>query len=404
MLFRSHKFLVKPNILTGGTPSADSIMNENQPASEACDGLIDVADNGWVSSVGSPHWWKYDLGTSVTKKVIKVRFFGYYDGTAYMVKNFSIQGSNDDSNWDTLYTGLATNTIGWQEFSFSNSVAYRYYRIYLPDTYRTDAEVNGFREIEMFEDGIFTPFKPGNVEALVVAGGGGGGGLLVGGGGGAGGLLHEASFAILAQAYPIVIGNGGLGRASYGVNGENSSFDTLVAIGGGYGSKRDWNQVGTGGSGGGEGDGACGRGGYGTSGQGYDGGAAPGGSIAGGGGGGAGEVGGAANGTTRQGGDGGDGLQFSIDGTIKSYAGGGGGSSHGAFGAVATVGGQGGGGAGTADDTNGTSGTANLGGGGGASLLGSGGNGGSGVVVIRYLTADQEARRTVAPMIISFND
>ncbi|NTW33447.1 MAG: hypothetical protein HGB12_12635, partial [Bacteroidetes bacterium] len=83
-----------------------------------------------------------------------------------------------------------------------------------------------------------------NIEAqtmkvLVVAGGGGGGGGgYNGGGGGAGGFLYEASHAITAQTYSIIVGSGGAGSSntnSKGTNGSNSIFDSMTAFGGGGG-------------------------------------------------------------------------------------------------------------------------------------------------------------------------
>jgi prepilin-type N-terminal cleavage/methylation domain-containing protein len=75
--------------------------------------------------------------------------------------------------------------------------------------------------------------ESGNVkiEALVVAGGAGGA-TNGGGGGGAGGLIYDDSMMIVkGKSYNISVGNGGVA----GQNGENSSFNGYVAIGGGTG-------------------------------------------------------------------------------------------------------------------------------------------------------------------------
>lgn len=215
-----------------------------------------------------------------------------------------------------------------------------------------------------------------NVSYLIVAGGGGGGGAVSegagasGAGGGAGGF-RTGSGTVVAQSYPVVVGNGGPGGGcgANGTQGGNSSFNSVISVGGGYGGASYPNVGGNGGSGGG---GAYTSGGLGTVGQGSDGasGAPP---IYGGGGGGAGAVGSNSNG--------GAGLASLISGVSTYYAGGGGGGGGG--GATTGSGGIGGGGAGR------TAGTANTGGGGGGGDYGgscAAASGGSGIVIIRYPT------------------
>jgi hypothetical protein len=78
------------------------------------------------------------------------------------------------------------------------------------------------------------------LEVLVVAGGGGGG-SQVGGGGGAGGLIYSSSYNINpASSFSLAIGSGGAGGPYYaagssrpGNNGVNTTFGSLIAIGGG---------------------------------------------------------------------------------------------------------------------------------------------------------------------------
>ena len=231
-------------------------------------------------------------------------------------------------------------------------------------------------------------------EVLLVAGGGGGG-ARSGGGGGAGGVIYSTAHALAVGSFSIVIGGGG----SIAVNGVNSTFSTLTAIGGGYGGTTG-SSLGigaNGGSGGGSNyhDGVT-SGGTGVSGQGNSGGKASNGSLGGesayaaGGGGGAGAVGG--NATTvnpATAGSGGDGRSITISGTSVYYGGGGGGGC--ASTAVsAGSGGLGGGGAGSKGVVTATSGTSNTGGGGGGSGFasasdGTPGLGGSGICIIRYV-------------------
>jgi hypothetical protein len=100
---------------------------------------------------------------------------------------------------------------------------------------------------------VTDPGNIGKVEILVV-GGGGGGGWDVGGGGGGGGVLYASNFQLAAQTYNISIGTGGSGSSSgsvRGVSGNNTTFGSATAYGGG--GAGSWsNTVGAdGGSGGG---------------------------------------------------------------------------------------------------------------------------------------------------------
>ena len=247
------------------------------------------------------------------------------------------------------------------------------------------------------KSGSFTPIKPGFAEVLVVAGGGG----ASTGGGGAGGVCYNSAYPLIAATYSVVVGEGGIGAqpaatTTLRTNGGNSSFDTLVAIGGGAGGENDvanGAQVGGSGGGGGVNSTTNTNGAAGTAGQGNAGGsvsityrATP---YPTAGGGGAGAVGtGPINATTA--GNGGIGVAYSTSGSTTYYGGGGGGgcSVTGNYGA----GGLGGGGyGGPISGNDGIPGTGGGGGAGGSADLvraGKGGNGGSGVVIIKYAAED----------------
>lgn len=225
--------------------------------------------------------------------------------------------------------------------------------------------------------GTFTPSGNLNVEYLIVAGGGGGG---TGSGGGAGGFI-TGSTSVIASAYTITVGSGGSALS----NGSDSSFNSVVATGGGHGVNR--NAVGANGGSGGGGAGNSLAGGTGILGQGTSGGTSGpnSGNYGTGGGGGALTPGG--NGSSSSGGAGGNGKTTNISGTLTTYAGGGGGGSD----ANPGAGGSGGGGNGVIYGTGG-SGAPNTGGGGGGSSNNTGGAGGSGIVIIRYLTPSTTKR------------
>jgi hypothetical protein len=245
-----------------------------------------------------------------------------------------------------------------------------------------------------------------NANILVVAGGGAGGaggGQNGGGGGGAGGVIMHPSYTLTPGTFSVTVGDGGTAGPALGPNGQDSSFNTLVAKGGGGGGANGGTAASDGGSGGGRGrdqggdygdatqpsqNGDSGIYGFGTRG----GAGAGGGCQSGGGGGGAGGQGydGAYDCNNLQGGttqsDGGPGKQWSINSTY--YGGGGGGAIEVGSSSLGSSGGIGGGGNGGGQyngSYNATSGTPNTGGGGGGGQLGgSAGSGGSGIVIIAY--------------------
>jgi PKD repeat protein len=230
------------------------------------------------------------------------------------------------------------------------------------------------------------------VEYLVV-GGGGSGGYSVGGGGGGGGFLNGTSLEV-SGTVNISVGAGGALQTVGGLkyNGQNSTFHTITATGGGYGGYSS--NGGTGGSGGGAGGAASSTlsGGTGNIGnyspvEGYAGGNTNGGNGGGAGGGGASGKG--SDVSSWVGGNGGNGIYSSITGENIPYSGGGGGGSRDYSSSAGGVGGIGGGGNGGGSNTPGYDATAGIngtGGGGGAGTNhGLGGKmGGSGVVIIQF--------------------
>ena len=264
----------------------------------------------------------------------------------------------------------------------------------------TITQSGGYTIHTLTSSGTFTPNGAQNVEVLVVGGGGGGGGYI-GGGGGGGGVRYAASFPVIAQNYAVTVGAGGSGGISTGdgTKGNDSSFSTIIAAGGGRGACGEFcSGNGDGGSGGGQGRTWQGRGGVAGVGntpvavpsQGNNGGA---GSVSGGsdnagsgaGGGGGGSMGG--NAVVSVAGSGGDGFLSSISGVAVRYGAGGGG---GAYNGTGGAGGAGGGGVGANGSGSvagaGTPNTGSGGGAGGYPTNQNGGNGGSGIVIIRYPT------------------
>lgn len=250
-----------------------------------------------------------------------------------------------------------------------------------------------------------------SVRVLVVAGGGGGGNFHTSGGGGGGGVLHEVGYEVTPGAsISVTVGKGGNGGPSggsvadnSGLNGDDSVFGQLVAVGGGGGGGGGSNsQYGVAGKNGGSGGGGgrcwvgCNTslstanankraGGSATTGQGNRGGDAH--FINGAGGGGAGSAGSPSTGSAP--GNGGDGVSIDISGAPTYFGGGGGGGTETT--ATRATGGLGGGGLGGSNDAasggSGSNGASGTGGGGGGVKSGTPGLGGSGVVMVRWGSA-----------------
>lgn len=232
-----------------------------------------------------------------------------------------------------------------------------------------------------------------NLTKLFMIGGGAGGGFghaaCGGGGGGAGGYIYKLTYQLSSGVgiYTFVIGSGGTygSAGSPSTNGGNTTFDGLIAIGGGRGLSNDYPNGGIGGSGGGGIGNAITTGAAGTVDQGNAGGngvTAP--NYNGGGGGGAGAVG--QNATSSKGGDGGIGILINLLGANTYYGGGGGGGAY--YQKTPGTGGLGGGGNGSVLAIA-TDGTVNTGGGGGGSGFNGNqlsGRGGKGVGIIGYLS------------------
>jgi hypothetical protein len=114
----------------------------------ACD---DNASTYWAY-LALPSWWKYDFGAGVAWKISKFTSNARKETGAHF-KDFTISGSNDDSNWTLLYTGQATNDTGVQTFTFTNRNPYRYIKI----ASTTEWDSSGFTQIYEFEafEGIY---------------------------------------------------------------------------------------------------------------------------------------------------------------------------------------------------------------------------------------------------------
>jgi len=91
----------------------------------------------WDSDYGTyPRWIKYDFGEGNDVIVNKYGIITIND-TQYLPEDWTLQGSNNDVNWDTLDT--QTDIIsGWsgtipQTWEIENTTSYRYYKLNITD-------------------------------------------------------------------------------------------------------------------------------------------------------------------------------------------------------------------------------------------------------------------------------
>lgn len=118
-----------PNFLVGGTASAESEdVPDGLTADKAFDGNTETR---WATVLFTlPEWLQYDLGVGVTKTATKYRMWGK-ETLTFMPTGWDFQGSNNGSSWTNLDTRTSQTFTdqAWNEYTFSNSTAYRYYRV-----------------------------------------------------------------------------------------------------------------------------------------------------------------------------------------------------------------------------------------------------------------------------------
>jgi len=163
-----------------------------------------------------------------------------------------------------LISGTATANAGTYTFTVSasdgiNTAVTRSFSVVVPVivTGGTLTSDSTYYYRSFSTTGSLTTNSSLNTDVLIV-GGGGGGGNDVGSGGGAGGVVLKTNYTVPIGTYSIAIGSGGPGRAnstntdpSSNYSGTNTTFNSLIAYGGG--GAGSWNAVAasSGGSGGG---------------------------------------------------------------------------------------------------------------------------------------------------------
>lgn len=90
-----------------------------------------LTEDGWHSANTAGSIWKVDLGVGNAIDATHVGMQTRTDNGTYLPDDFVIEGSNDDSNWDVLFTNTTPMTAGsWRAGANAEvGTQYRYFRV-----------------------------------------------------------------------------------------------------------------------------------------------------------------------------------------------------------------------------------------------------------------------------------
>ncbi|MDH6674239.1 hypothetical protein M2277_004931 [Paenibacillus sp. LBL] len=136
------------NTAPSGIVSASSFNALGQDPWKAFDSLV---NSNWRSKNGEPlpQWLSYEFTSPIIISAYKVTIGSTF---IYTPKSWTFEGSNDGSNWTVLDT--RSNITNWslssfQLFNFSNTTAYKTYRINLIEN--NGGSFTDIYELEMYE-------------------------------------------------------------------------------------------------------------------------------------------------------------------------------------------------------------------------------------------------------------
>lgn len=143
------------DVVGDGILYADSVYSSSNNPQEA---HIDNLNSYWRSTnTAYPHWIAVDLGEDVSKIVTKMFLATVRNGNDVMLKDFILKGSNNSTNgsdgdWTNLLDSQYTNNYTLQEFDITNTVGYRWYKLYIESAWSGADNSCALRLIELFED------------------------------------------------------------------------------------------------------------------------------------------------------------------------------------------------------------------------------------------------------------
>lgn len=135
-----------------GTASASATQTY---AKNAFDGS--TGNYWWLS--GTSGWIKFELPQA--ENITRFKWYPYNAKP----KNFTLSGSNDNVNWDILYSGQSENLGSWIEFEWQTSNSYKYFKWDFIDSWNNDIEI---REITLGK--TLQEVTSGNEDAFTITG------------------------------------------------------------------------------------------------------------------------------------------------------------------------------------------------------------------------------------------
>lgn len=141
--------------------SSSSEFSSSAQAWNCFNGSYTSSSNSWIGTGSGTDWIKIDLGSGVANTLVAYSFVCAITNRA--PKNWTMEGSNDDSSWTTVDT--RTNITGWKPGTYSavsgsdfeirtfflsaESAGYRYYRLNITAN-NGDATYTQITEIYLF--------------------------------------------------------------------------------------------------------------------------------------------------------------------------------------------------------------------------------------------------------------
>ena len=127
---------------------ASSSHGASSPSNAFDENTADNPSNAWWATTNNNQWLAVDFSNQ--KVITLIRVYGRNRGRS--IGSYTIYGSNSaaGSGGTVLDSGTGVSVEDFQDFSFSNSVAYKYYTFYITNTLLGTDPV-GITEMEMME-------------------------------------------------------------------------------------------------------------------------------------------------------------------------------------------------------------------------------------------------------------
>ena len=152
------------------TSSPDTLYNDTTPQMLFDN---DTGTRALLQKVNLPFAVTYDFGVGAEKTINKYKIYGPSSNATRGPKVWTLDGSTDGDVWTLLDTQIGVTWSNGQnkEFSFSNTSAYRYYRVTITDSSDINTKWEGpfleLNEIEYFGPGELHVNVPAGAEATV---------------------------------------------------------------------------------------------------------------------------------------------------------------------------------------------------------------------------------------------